>query len=423
MKGLPTKQRIMALVAIAISLVVVTSATVLGSGLAKPGSFGGGITTSGGKSGTTLNATVTATGLWEQVQEYDWSVIKTTSPTSIEILQGQTKSVNYTITATRLDPPSEYNRYSVRGQVSVTNGGAVTTQGLKIVAQVQYKNDSDQFANLSGASQTLVPAQLTAGQTGTYNYEVQFSPVSGAQQYRVVANVTITNHSGNLGLPFGPSPKGDFNLPGSAVVLYEDAIATLNDSRTTPTGFTAGTSQSFPLTLINSTTITFTLNITNNSVGTGQTVQLTNTGILTEKDTGQVQQSSATVTITTGTSTTPPPPTTGQGYSPGYWKNHTSVWPSPYTTTQQVGSVFTAPYQGSATLLQALGFKGGNNFSGAVETLLRQGVAAVLNASSVTYPLTTQQVISQVNAAIASGNRTTVLNLASQLAGYNSLSS
>jgi len=52
---------------------------------------------------------------------------------------------------------------------------------------------------------------------------------------------------------------------------------------------------------------------------------------------------------------------------------------------------------------------------------LRAAVAALLNSSnpSVNYPLTTSQVISQVNAALATGDRNTILTLATKLDNAN----
>ncbi|MEM3765646.1 MAG: hypothetical protein QXU46_01310 [Candidatus Bathyarchaeia archaeon] len=75
------------------------------------------------------------------------------------------------------------------------------------------------------------------------------------------------------------------------------------------------------------------------------------------------------------------------------------------------------------TLLQALKFKGGSDVAGAERILLRAAVAALLNAaaSEINYPLTTTEVITQVNDALASNNRATILELASQLDSYNNL--
>ena len=69
------------------------------------------------------------------------------------------------------------------------------------------------------------------------------------------------------------------------------------------------------------------------------------------------------------------------------------------------------------TLVGALDYQGGSGTTGSARILLRAAVAALLNAASpdVNYPLTTAQVISQVNAALASNNRSTMLALASQL--------
>jgi hypothetical protein len=75
------------------------------------------------------------------------------------------------------------------------------------------------------------------------------------------------------------------------------------------------------------------------------------------------------------------------------------------------------------TLLQALNFQGGTSTTAAARILLRAAVSALLNSASpdVNYPLTTAQVIAQVNAALASNNRSTMLALASTLDSYNNL--
>ena len=114
----------------------------------------------------------------------------------------------------------------------------------------------------------------------------------------------------------------------------------------------------------------------------------------------------------------------GQGCTPGFWKNHTSVWVG-FTPSELVKTVFSAagvaPFTsvGNATLLQALGFGGGSSIVNAAQILLRSAVSAVLNSAQLNYPLTTSQIISQVNAALATNNRGTILSLASTLDGYN----
>ncbi len=124
----------------------------------------------------------------------------------------------------------------------------------------------------------------------------------------------------------------------------------------------------------------------------------------------------------------PPPPSGDQGCTPGYWKNHTDSWPpTGYSPAQSVESVFSAaaayPAYGTPSLLQGLSFQGGSGVEGGVGNLLRAAVAALLNTahSGVDYPRTTVGVISDVDAALASGNRDTMLSLASALDGDNNL--
>jgi hypothetical protein len=78
---------------------------------------------------------------------------------------------------------------------------------------------------------------------------------------------------------------------------------------------------------------------------------------------------------------------------------------------------------GNASLLQALNFHGGKSLQGGARILLRAGVAALLNAAhpSIAYPINEAGVISQVNTALASLDRTTMLTLASELDTFNNL--
>lgn len=113
------------------------------------------------------------------------------------------------------------------------------------------------------------------------------------------------------------------------------------------------------------------------------------------------------------------------GYTPGYWKNHPTEWPSPYTTTTTIGSVFTSAPASlkSDTFMTALGYKGGTGTEGAAQILLRAAVAAVMNEKTLGdgYPpyATTDELISTVNTALASNDRTTMINLANTLDKWN----
>ena len=117
-----------------------------------------------------------------------------------------------------------------------------------------------------------------------------------------------------------------------------------------------------------------------------------------------------------------PPSTSGQGCSPGYWKNHTASWPATgFTTGQTLESVFDMPNHlglDNVSLLTAL-----NTGGGGVTALMRQAVAAVLNAGhpAVDYPATASAIISEVNSALASGNPATIEALKDLLDRLNNL--
>ncbi|MBI2918338.1 MAG: hypothetical protein HYY01_10125 [Chloroflexi bacterium] len=420
------------LAALAIGAVALLGATAVAGVSGKSGGGGQGGGGAGGQSGTTLNAYKTAEGYWVRRLDYDWSVAKQATPTSLEIKRGETESVQYTITATR-SGPAQTDVFGVTGQVCVTNGGGVATQGLKIVDQVQYQTGGGPYQAISGASQTIIPPlQLGPGETGCYDYAISFAPVAGAT-YRNTAKVTITNHSGYLREPFGPEVKADFGLPTSHAIVEVDNTAMVDDVQAVPPGFAAQTAQAFPVSFSQTGQVSFTKQVTNTSASCGQYAILGNTATLTEGTTGQTRQSAAQVRIYTGDcptptpvpTATPTPGTTGQGCTPGYWKNHTSVWVG-YWPSQTVTSVFVpaAPYVSPVdTLLDALGYKGGKTAQGAAQSLLRSGVAALLNASNpaVNYPRTTGQILSDVNSALSSGDRNTMMSLASTLDLDNNL--
>lgn len=119
------------------------------------------------------------------------------------------------------------------------------------------------------------------------------------------------------------------------------------------------------------------------------------------------------------------PPEGDEGCTPGYWKNHTDSWlPTGYSPGQSVVSVFAdagAYPQGAASLLEALQFGGGPRVEGGVKILLRAAVASLLNAShpGVDFARSAADVIADVNAALATGNRHTMLALATALDNDN----
>jgi hypothetical protein len=124
----------------------------------------------------------------------------------------------------------------------------------------------------------------------------------------------------------------------------------------------------------------------------------------------------------------PPVPTGDEGCSPGYWKNHTRSWAAAgYSPSQSTSSVFSAAGAygslGSQSLLQSIQGGGGPGATGAAKILLRAAVAALLNAAhpGVDYTRTAAAIVSDVNAALAGGDRDAMLALASALDDDNNL--
>jgi hypothetical protein len=114
-----------------------------------------------------------------------------------------------------------------------------------------------------------------------------------------------------------------------------------------------------------------------------------------------------------------------EGCSHGYWKNHLASWVT-LQPTDTVGSVFDSAISygiGDDTLLQALNYTGGSTLTAAAKLLLLQAVAAILNADNplVAFERTADEIIFDVNAALDSSNRSTILSLAAALDGDNNL--
>lgn len=117
-----------------------------------------------------------------------------------------------------------------------------------------------------------------------------------------------------------------------------------------------------------------------------------------------------------------------EGCTPGYWKNHTTNWEEIAPTTTIGSRGWIAPDSALAgytswTFLQALQGGGGPGLDGAARILLRAASAAYLNAAheGVGYPYRRAAMRPLLQAAFASGDRATMLALASQLDDANNL--
>jgi hypothetical protein len=111
-----------------------------------------------------------------------------------------------------------------------------------------------------------------------------------------------------------------------------------------------------------------------------------------------------------------------EGCTPGYWKTHQNLWPAGFSPSDPVSKFFSVNCGcnlGSTTLADALSLKGGSGVCGAIRTLLRAAVAALLNAAALDYPLSTDEVKAAVNTALATCDRAKILALATELDDAN----
>jgi len=119
------------------------------------------------------------------------------------------------------------------------------------------------------------------------------------------------------------------------------------------------------------------------------------------------------------------------GLTPGFWKNHLGAWVD-FEDDDELDDPFNFPAEladfREITLLEALRFHGGKGVEGAARILLRAAVAGLLNYESLStgnpefeYPMTYYEIVSQVNSALASGDRDTMLDLKDIIDDYNNL--
>ncbi|WP_428649098.1 matrixin family metalloprotease, partial [Roseibium sp.] len=122
--------------------------------------------------------------------------------------------------------------------------------------------------------------------------------------------------------------------------------------------------------------------------------------------------------------------TTGEGLTPGFWKNNAIVWDAAawprandgtliYNPGDPLSSIFSgleAYGLEDVSLVDALGLNGGG-----INALMRHSVAALLNAThgTVAYPMTASQVIEATQIAIDSGNAKQINTLKNQWDDYN----
>jgi len=286
------------------------------------------------------------------------------------------------------------------------------------------------FSTLTWNAQTgtfsVTPlANVGGAQVGHYEHVTFWGGEDCPPMQRTQPNLRITKTSG-----------GDVNAGGVArftITAFNDGPGTATGvtiTDTLPTGLTwTDNSASCTVTagvltcnigdMLVNTSFAVTVSATTSTANCGPVVNVARVSGTNEINSPQDNIATASLNVICGG--------VSHGCTPGFWKTHatTPPWGS-YSPSQTVGSVFTIPAGidqslKNETLLVALDGQGGPTISDKATILLRAAVAALLNADNgnPVYPITKAQVISQTNAALASLNATTIINLATQLDTWN----
>ncbi|MEM0153299.1 MAG: SdrD B-like domain-containing protein [Ignisphaera sp.] len=159
-----------------------------------------------GRAGTTLSANVNASAIY--LTKYEWKIEKTANASEIYLSQrSPTATVEYNVSISKTTTVSYY----IEGHVCVTNGGERATENLAITLDVYVKNTTGGWTiRIVNAYPVDVSGKpiLDPGESYCYYYKVEIPNYYWSkEEFKATANVTITNHSGRLGTPFGPSPS------------------------------------------------------------------------------------------------------------------------------------------------------------------------------------------------------------------------
>ena len=383
----------------------------------------------GGGAGTTLVASKSAIGYHEVQAEYDWSIRKDVksimdehmhpepSTTTTRLDPRTIKWLDYVVVVTRSEPTTT-TVAGVRGEICVENAGDRPTEGLAIRDVVQRKAGGSWSDVASKAVGVSAKPVLAAGEQHCYPYDVALPPTPG--EYRNTAFVTITNHSGHLGEPFGPAYKGGgvkagFSIPASPTRVTLDERAHLWDpaAGNVPDSYQrGGCAALWPLFFCTTaldgsnwhftgdSTIEYVIDI-GNLYACGDTHELTNTVVLTESGRGDFapgsdrRVASATIDVTTPDC----PPATSPVRTAAYWSAGTG-WPPHQFWGNPQFAIQTFPFfDTGATWLGMLRIAPRTVY----DELAREYIAATLNlASGAPVPASVREARSEVGRYLAS---------------------
>ncbi|KAJ5517328.1 hypothetical protein N7527_008888 [Penicillium freii] len=252
-----------------------------------------------GKSGTTLSESVSANG--HRTRTFTWTIEKVADPNTLSLNQGDTGTVTYTVTLTKDDGTVHG---SIDGEVCITNGGSIPTENLMSNIKVTQPPSTVAIVSITPLDVSAKPI-LGPGESHCYPYSIDIpSNLVNSGSYKVTAATTITNHSGKLGEPKGPSASANTEMPATETLVHN--TVTVSDTLGGPLGeFTQGGTK------------TYTHSFSCEDKGDNP-----NTASITYDDNTSGPSDTATVAVQCTTSSG------GCTLTIGYWKNHADAIPS-----------------------------------------------------------------------------------------------
>lgn len=333
-----------------------------------------------GQNGTTLSADVSLSARHEIT--YPWTIYKVGAldRNPGEYYMNEDPVATYTVTLDKLDPVTVK---TLSGTVSVTNAGAVATEGLAVTVELFAKSGSSWVS----AGVVTIPSisELSASETGSYSYSFTVTGAAGTQ-YKVTADVTILNHSGSLGEPKGPSPSNSLTFPAATVIND-----TVNVTDTWYGSLGAFSADGY---------ITYDRHFGPDVAGT-----FPNTATIVETE----QSASASVTITRINN--------GFTRTIGYWKNHAGFGPQADIVTGWLpvwlgteSGAKSVQITNAADAVKYLGMNGAA--SNGINKLYAQMLAAKLNIANGASGAAVEVVLSEADAFLAQNDATSWEGLA-----------
>lgn len=385
----------------------------------------------------TVISDLSAVGSWDRTETYSWKLTKTPDAATLPITLGETKNILYSLKVDR--SVSIVDDFNSKGEVCLTTYYGVPAN-LSIQGKIQYYDPDangghgDWFDIPTATNEVDMSKPRDAGEEEwggkitCYRYKASMGsePHQTVEWlgYQYVSLVFISNlTSGEDHL----KARKQFFLPTQPNIKQKYAAASLSDLQSCPAGFTCGSLPAelqSPITLTGSREFNYSIAVTNASAGYGAHRLRNRANLVADDGVGALVNADTWLEYSGG-GIDASVWSCNAGYwqdagSFPYWKNHAAA--------DLVSSVFTGAeaYQtangnlmSTRTLVRALRFDGENPnpTASAAENLLREGTARLLNLEHQGGDVAGLK--AQVDAALASGNRITMLELWQALRGQN----